>query len=708
MSASLLFSVVLAVQALPSADALPGNIENGAKVYDHRCEQCHGSDGAADGAAAGFMYPAPRVFKDNSVYKFAVTPDGVIPTEDDMYKVINEGIPGTSMPGFPILSEQEKWDLVALLRSWSPDFSDPDYTEEMIPMAELSCPPIPASPDSISRGRQLYQENMCADCHGAEGRGDGPNWATLAEDSWGNTLVPRNLSNPESFRNGYESVDIMKTLSRGLTGSPMASYRDVISTTDRWHLVNYIKSLSATPKTVLDERILASKVENLPTSVDDDVWKSASVARFQLLSQVVEPPRLFFPSVEYVDAQAVYSSQGVTLKITWDDRSNSTGNDLTDNYADRDGKVYRDTNHPDQFAIQFPAKKDKDGARPYFLLGDKKRGVNTWWWRADTNKITEINAKGFGKFQEQSALSQQIRGNVTYADGRYTMLVSRPLQTSDKNDAQMEAGSWTPIGFNIWDGTKGEIGQRRSISTWYWLYLEPEVPAQAHVLPPVFFLLSVGLLGLLVRSTREWAKVEAGEQDAPLPLLSEKIPSPSGRYGIIVGIVGVLAIGPLVSGITGSVETNDVQIAIANHQGVSLASGEFLASADADEVRKVLVSKGLPTSLATPNNLSDAHLTLEGGMRMPGDKLSGAFRYRDGDDLYVLQTFTELNRGGTTDHSRHIGHMLMRGYEGLGASAAVWSENGTFYVFSGEGSQDHILDLASKAFFGVSGGGGHH
>lgn len=703
---SILFSLIVAVSS--TAFAAPGNIENGKKVYDQRCEQCHGADGAADGAAAPFVYPRPRVFKDNSIYKFAVTPDGVIPTDEDIYKVIAEGIPGTSMPGFPIVTEQERWDLVALLKSWSEDFSDPEYIAEAKPIPELSCPPIAASPDSIAKGRKIYEDNMCSDCHGKEGRGDGPNWATLAEDSWGNILVPRNLSNPESFRNGYSQADIMKSLSRGLTGSPMASYRDTISATDRWHLVNYIKSLSEEPKPVKDERILAIKAEKLPVNAKDESWEKAPMARFSLLSQIVEPPRLFFPSVEFVNAQAIYNSQGIAIKVTWDDRENSKGSNLKDEYKDRDGTVYRDTDHPDQFAIQFPAKEDKDGARPYFLLGDKKRAVNTWWWRSDTKTIKEINAKGFGKYQEQDAKGQQINGNVTYEDGRYTLFLTRALTTSDSGDVQFSEGGWTPIGFNVWDGNKGEIGQRRSVSTWFWLFLEPEIPSQAHVLPPAMFLLCLAALGLLVRTTREWSKVETGEQDAPKPLLSEATPSATGKIGILVGFVGLLLAGPLMDGITASSTEDPVAVAIAKHQSVALATGKFVESSDVNAVRDGLVSDGLSPALATPHDLSAEHLTLEGGIRIEGDLQAGAFRYSKDGKTYVLQTYAELEGGGTTEHSRHIGHNLMRGYEGIGATAAVWADNGTVYVFSGTDDIEHILDLAASAFYGVEGGAGHH
>ena len=48
------------------------------------------------------------------------------------------------------------------------------------------------------------------------------------------------------------------------------------------------------------------------------------------------------------------------------------------------------------------------------------------------------------------------------------------------------------MSFNAWDGNKGEIGQRRALSTWMWMYLEPEVPAQATVYPPLTFLCPTG------------------------------------------------------------------------------------------------------------------------------------------------------------------------------------------------------------------------
>jgi hypothetical protein len=133
----------------------------------------------------------------------------------------------------------------------------------------------------------------------------------------------------------------------------------------------------------------------------------------------------------------------------------------------------------------------------------------------------------------------------------------------------------------------------------------------------------------------------------------------------------------------------------------------FVASGDVDEVRTGLVDAGVPNALATPADLSRAHLVLEGGMRLEGNHIGAAFRYRDGDHVYVLQRFNSLAGGGTPDHSRHVGHSVVRGYTGNGVGAAVWTELGTTQVFTGMGETEAVLDLALKAFWGAE-GGGHH
>lgn len=481
-----------------------GDATNGEKVYVKRCEQCHGKGGDGKGPAWEFMLPRPRVFAGNASYKFRTTPSGALPTEQDLFDVVTEGIPGTSMPGFTILPEGERWDVVAYIRTLTDEFSDEDYLGDAVPMPELTGDPQPhpVTEESLAKGKELYLANKCNQCHGELGRGNGPSWPDLKDD-WQNPILPANLTNRETFRGGASAFDIYRTISTGLNGTPMPAYVDSISAEDRWDLVNYILALGPAEQSARDEVVKAKRVDALPEDGASEVWNEAPAARFPTLPNVIEPPRLFWSSVEFVTVQALFTDTEVALRVQWDDRDESKGPDADAAYADRDVTIHKATNHPDQLAVQFPSKVDP-AVRPYFLLGDGKRSVNLWWWRADTGRIEERNAKGIGAITTQPEKSQTVAGSVTYEDGRYTFYARRALETPDtRQDVQIAAGTFVPIAFHVWNGSRGEVGARRSLTTWYWLYLEPPLPETVYTYPPFAFFFSLGLLLLLVRGVRK-------------------------------------------------------------------------------------------------------------------------------------------------------------------------------------------------------------
>ena len=62
------------------------------------------------------------------------------------------------------------------------------------------------------------------------------------------------------------------------------------------------------------------KLEDLPTKADDKIWNTVASSRFATLPQIVEPPPVFFRSVKYVNAPAVYSDQGIAMRLQSADR----------------------------------------------------------------------------------------------------------------------------------------------------------------------------------------------------------------------------------------------------------------------------------------------------------------------------------------------------------------------------------------------------
>lgn len=96
--------------AVPKPEKTP-NAERGKEIYERRatpsCASCHGTTGQGDGAPG--LAPPPANFHDLS--RFMTRSDA------DLFHTITNGRPGTSMPGFAGLSDQDKWDLIAYLRS---------------------------------------------------------------------------------------------------------------------------------------------------------------------------------------------------------------------------------------------------------------------------------------------------------------------------------------------------------------------------------------------------------------------------------------------------------------------------------------------------------------------------------------------------------------------------------------------------------------
>lgn len=89
----------------------------------------------------------------------------------------------------------------------------------------------------IARGRQLYDDNGCAACHGAEGHGDGP----LTKSAG---LTPRDFHQPQTFINGYGVDQIASSIDDGVVqGNQIMPAFTHLSEDDRKLLAVFIMSL---------------------------------------------------------------------------------------------------------------------------------------------------------------------------------------------------------------------------------------------------------------------------------------------------------------------------------------------------------------------------------------------------------------------------------------------------------------------------------
>ncbi len=90
---TMLLGTALLVSGATAQDA-PGKA-----TYDKWCSGCHGVDGTGNGPGSNYMLPRPRNFV-QAQYQIRVTASGSLPTDDDILHVIDNGMPGTAMPGW--------------------------------------------------------------------------------------------------------------------------------------------------------------------------------------------------------------------------------------------------------------------------------------------------------------------------------------------------------------------------------------------------------------------------------------------------------------------------------------------------------------------------------------------------------------------------------------------------------------------------------
>ncbi|MFM7040527.1 MAG: c-type cytochrome [Planctomycetaceae bacterium] len=286
-------------------------LQSGRVLYMRHCSHCHGTAGDGNGPTAQYLYPKPRDYR-HGVFKFTSTIDSSRATRDDLLRVLKYGIPGTYMPSFLLMKDEELQALVEYVRflamrgeyerklvnELASDYSSKAVEsrlqsesrgdvvkelqeflgEEMAGIAESagdelaetwtvseaeesrvapSVPRVEDTPESRQRGRDLYLGKAlnCANCHGIDGAGNGPQTIAFEKnpetdelygeaglhDVWGNLNQPRNLQTG-IFRGGRRPIDVFNRIYAGIKGSSMPAFKNTPHE-DIWHVVNYVLSL---------------------------------------------------------------------------------------------------------------------------------------------------------------------------------------------------------------------------------------------------------------------------------------------------------------------------------------------------------------------------------------------------------------------------------------------------------------------------------
>jgi cytochrome c oxidase cbb3-type subunit 2 len=217
------------------------NIMKGKRIYQQRCVACHGDKGDGQGPSAEHLITKPADFT-SGLYKFRSTPSGSIPTDEDIFVTVGKGIRGTAMLPWFDLYDKEKWYVTYYIKTLSDRFSEEEADSPiMAPSPDIN------SIELVSKGRSIYENGKCWECHGPEGRGNGQKSRELKDD-WGRYIRPRDFTTGP-LKRGDSASDIYLTLATGLDGTPMASYSNSIPRENMVALASYIKSLAGRQST---------------------------------------------------------------------------------------------------------------------------------------------------------------------------------------------------------------------------------------------------------------------------------------------------------------------------------------------------------------------------------------------------------------------------------------------------------------------------
>ncbi|HEY7290020.1 MAG TPA: PQQ-dependent dehydrogenase, methanol/ethanol family [Vicinamibacterales bacterium] len=162
-AARILFAVILSAAAVaphaqqPAAtNPLAANAEAaaaGEHLFNQTCQSCHGPGGQGD---RGPALNAGRFMRED--------------VDADLFRSIRTGVPGTQMPSFANLTDEQVWQLVAYIRSLNRPSASPGSS---------------AITGNASAGETLFfGKAHCVDCHQVDGRGGvlGPDLSTIGRE----------------------------------------------------------------------------------------------------------------------------------------------------------------------------------------------------------------------------------------------------------------------------------------------------------------------------------------------------------------------------------------------------------------------------------------------------------------------------------------------------------------------------------------------
>jgi len=283
------------------------------------------------------------------------------------------------------------------------------------------------------------------------------------------------------------------------------------------------------------------------TDPASDLWAEVEPLQMPMSGQTVVEPRRPVSFVESLEVRALYNATHIAFRLSWPD-------------AVKDNRTIETGQFRDAVAIQVaPAS-----ATPYLCMGAAGVRLQIMQWKADWQadleegfkdledafpnfwsdyypfaiggppyrvpegfsenasvylvgyevgnpfsqplKVTAVeDAAAEGFFTITTQARQDALGRGLWSDGRWGVVITRALVTGDSQDVPIANGAI--VAFAVWDGSSGDVGARKSVSTWATLNLgggavPSDYVARVAIVAGILLALVVGSLVVLRRKKK--------------------------------------------------------------------------------------------------------------------------------------------------------------------------------------------------------------
>jgi mono/diheme cytochrome c family protein len=502
-------------------------LERGRTLYAQHCAGCHGENGNGQAVAARFLFPRPRDFRSGR-FRLVSTTNG-IPTSEDIQNVLTRGMPGSAMPPWPGLNDDDRRllaeQVIEFRREGIRDAErqialdageevDEDELEELVRDLTVPGPPVAvpslggATPEAIDRGRQLYLTRGCASCHGQDGRGDGQAQMVDAE---GLPARPRDLTRG-IFKGNPDPVSIYRRILAGMPGSPMPASQQITpeQVSDLVHFVLSLSDEETRQRTVLNrERITAVRLAQIDEAPDGAAWNDVSPVHIRLVPLWWRNE--FTPTVA---VQAAHDGTTIALRLSW---------------ADAQGDFHASRSEAFEDAIAVSLSRDE----PFLGMGMTNAPVDLWFWdadrqhglhdieeehprlavdiyplsesvaaspeygrpgteasdmpdlllparatgnqivpRADAPAASALEVGGPGSVTFRPPVSQLVEARGAWNEGQWAVVMTHPLDAGAGGGLTLKAGESVSVALAVWDGSQRDRNGQKLISIWQELVLD--------------------------------------------------------------------------------------------------------------------------------------------------------------------------------------------------------------------------------------------